>query len=62
MPLKRWSSDATADETVATMSGCAWPRMALICPEVKSRIRLPSRSKTCTPEARSMILGVKPTP
>jgi len=42
MPLNRWSRSATARCTVATISGWEWPRMALICPEVKSRILRPS--------------------
>ena len=38
MPLNRWSSLAACRVTVATISGCEWPRIALIWPEVKSRI------------------------
>ena len=44
IPLYRWSRVATAVDTVATMSGCEWPRTELICPEVKSRIAVPSSS------------------
>jgi hypothetical protein len=42
IPLNRWSSVPICSRTVATIRGCAWPRIALICPEVKSRIRRPS--------------------
>ena len=44
IPLYRWSRVATAVDTVDTMSGCECPRMELICPEVKSRIAVPSSS------------------
>ena len=44
MPLNRWSSEPTAVETADTMSGWACPRIELICPEVKSRIGVPSVS------------------
>ncbi len=36
MPLKRWSRVPTCSRTVATISGWECPRIALICPEVKS--------------------------
>ena len=42
MPLNRWSSVSTASRTVATTSGWAWPRIALIWPEVKSRMARPA--------------------
>ena len=44
MPLNRWSSWATPSLTAATIAGCACPRTALIWPDVKSRIGVPSLS------------------
>ena len=41
------------------MSGWAWPRIALICPEVKSRIGGRSVVVDEAPAARSMTRGVK---
>src|SRR6266700_3365679 len=49
-----WSTGATERATVATMTGCECPRTALIWPDVKSRIALPSVSYTYEPAARSM--------
>ncbi len=46
IPLNRWSSVPIDSRTVATTSGCEWPRMALICPDVKSRMARPSVSYT----------------
>ncbi len=44
MPLNRWSRVAIDRWTVSTMAGCEWPRIALICPEVKSSTRRPRAS------------------
>ena len=55
MPLNRWSNVAGCRVTVATISGCERPRIALIWPEVKSRIWPPSSVNTKLPAARSMI-------
>ena len=44
MPLNRWANDEIESVTVFTMSGWECPRTALICPDVKSRIALPSLS------------------
>src|SRR4051812_28397046 len=54
-----WSSRPICSRTVATMSGWAWPRIALICPEVKSSSSRPSSVNTDVPSARSMINGLK---
>ena len=58
MPLNRWSSLAACRVTVATISGCEWPRIALIWPEVKSRIWRPSSVNRKLPAAWSMISRV----
>ena len=44
MPLNKWSSVAIERRTVSTMAGCEWPRIALICPDVKSSTRRPRAS------------------
>ena len=44
MPLNRCSAPAMARRMAASTSGWLWPRVAHICPEVKSRIARPSRA------------------
>jgi hypothetical protein len=44
IPLNRWSRVTIDRCTVSTMAGCEWPRIALICPEVKSSTRQPRAS------------------
>ncbi len=59
MPLNRWSSRPTWSRTVATTSGWEWPRIALICPEVKSSRRRPDSVVTQLPSAEAITSGVK---
>ena len=44
-------------ETTSTITGWAWPRMALICPLVKSSTARPEASYTYDPAARSATNG-----
>ena len=47
---------------VAWISGWEWPRMALIWPEVKSSILLPSPSYSQHPSARTGTKSAKSQP
>ncbi len=62
IPENRWSSVPTWRRTVSTIAGWLCPRIALICPDVKSRTRRPSAVVTKLPAALSTISGVNGPP
>ena len=62
IPEYRWSSRPMRSRTTSTISGCEWPRIALICPLVKSSTRRPDASSTNEPLARSAMNGTQVAP
>ena len=44
IPENRWSNRSTMVDTTSTITGWACPRIALICPLVKSRTARPEAS------------------
>ena len=53
-----WMSLPTCSCAAATTLGWQWPVLTTPMPEVKSRWRLPSTSKTSEPRAWSIVTGV----
>ena len=55
MPEKRWMAWPALSLIASTTAGWLWPTVAHICPEVKSKISRPVRSRTLAPCAATTI-------
>ncbi len=55
----RWTTSSSAERTAAAMRGWLCPSVEQICPEVKSRMRLPLAVSTQAPSARAIGSGAK---
>ena len=55
----RWTTSSSAERTAAAMRGWLWPSVEQICPDVKSRIRLPEAVSTHAPSARAIGSGAR---